>query len=520
MPLSFVKAEPWLGGLTGKVDLQLISTPIRVGKVEAIEVPYRGERKIRATQYDFTFAFRGTHGRDLKGSGRLFVPEKRKRERMPIVVSMHYEMNASGSARFLARGCAVMTPHGPRDYTFSNLMGHGVNHSIAMARLPRRMPFVDQDRVILFGGSAGGYHALMASSFIFPVTAVYAAVPPLNLKFNINWLMRNDENNVHPDDPTKPIAPIVRIVKEVATCTAKASNPGQSWRHFSPVYRTDLITSPTLMTYVTADALVPVDQLSKDLVQRAPPGVWPESFKFGMDELVDDPSERASLLEVLDPKDYMLKTFVIPRDSPTIERKREEMTPEEASRIREGELMWSKTKRFSIFLIDEGYMDVFCGHTKYHHGLKDDAWWEHYLSSSRIGKSSLTMEKLVQLMQAFSGSEPDLGREHGDEGSWQITRRDHDHIEKWYVVDGLELYARAGRGNLAHLVRLYRKLPSDLRSLDLGNAPDARFDRNPMGVLLHQQMLALIDSGDLGAARSTMRHILAMRTDGKARQQG
>jgi hypothetical protein len=508
MTLPFVKAETWLHSLQGEVDLQRISTPIKVEGEEEIEVTHR-KRAIPASQYDFIFSFRGTHGKDLKGTGRLFIPRKRPRERLPMVVSMHYEMDANGSARFLARGAAVMTPHGPREYTASNLMGHGVNHSVAMARMPRRLPFVDQDRVVLFGGSAGGYHALMASSFVFPVTAVFAAVPPLNLKFNINWLLKNDEHNVHPDDPSKPIAPVVRLVKVIATETAKGGNPRRNWTEFSPVYRTRLMTSPTMITYSTADVLVPVEQLSKDLVQPPPPGVWPEGFRFEMEELVDDPQERASLAQVLSPRDYTLKKVHIPRDSPTIERKREDMQPEEASRILDTKLPWSRSRRFSICLLDEGPMDLFCGHTKYHHVIRDDEWWDHHLSPAALHEGSLNLEKLTQLMERFSGQESDMGREYGDDGSWPITRLDQPHIERWYVANGLELYAGASNDNTARLIRLYRRLPKDLKVLDLGSNADSRLESNPVEILLHHQLSALVGCGDLDAARATMRRILS-----------
>ncbi|MBU7004370.1 MAG: hypothetical protein HXS50_02300, partial [Theionarchaea archaeon] len=275
MSLPFTKAERWLDAHSGDVDLNKISNPISVSGEEQVDIPGRGGSK--AGQYDFAFRFRGTDGKDLEGNGRLFLPVRRPRERIPVIISMHYEMDINGSARFLRRGMAVMTPHGPRSYTASNLMGHGVNHSVAMAQLPRRMPFIDQDRVVLFGGSAGGYHALMASSFVFPLTAVYAAVPPLNLKFNMNYIRINDGYNKKPGDPAQPAAPVVRAVLTIAEETAKGGNPdGENWNQLSPVFRTDFMTFPTAMTYVTADALVPVCQLSPDLVRVPPTGMWPE----------------------------------------------------------------------------------------------------------------------------------------------------------------------------------------------------------------------------------------------------
>ncbi len=497
MVLPFVKAETWLQTLTEEVDLQRITTPLRVEKEELIQVPCRvggRKREISVRQYDITFSFRGTNGRDLKGSGRLFIPTKRPRERLPIVVSMHYEMDAKASGRFLARGWATMTPHGERSYVAANLMGHGLNHSACMAQLPRRMPFVDQRRVILFGASAGGYHALMASSMVFPLTAVCALVPPLNLKYNINYLVKNDPLNVNPQDPQKPLAPVVRAVMIVGTETSKGGRPDeQDWKPFSPTFRTDLMTFPTLITYSTADVLVPIQQLSEDLVREPPPGLWPKGYTFDMSKLVPNRSERKTLMSVLRPNQYSLRCLRIPRNSPTILRKREEMPPDEASRIPRHTVTWSKTKRLSIFVLDEGYPEPFCGHTKYHHELQDQDFFQYYMSRSTFRPEILNKEKLAQLMRRFSQREEPTGREYFGDESWPISRLDHPHIERWYVATGLELYVRSSKQNATRALNLYRQLPAALQVLDLDSCS---FEEDPLSVLLEHRCQALEQGGD------------------------
>jgi len=502
MALPFMKAETWLNTLTEEVDLRRITTPIKVEKEETLQVPCkpRGrKREISVRQYDITFNFRGTHGKDLKGSGRLFVPAKRPREKLPMVVSMHYEMDAKGSARFLAKGWATMTPHGERSYVASNLMGHGLNHSACMAQLPRRMPFVDQRRVVLYGGSAGGYHALMASSMVFPLTAVCALVPPLNLKYNINYLAKNDRVNVNPQDPQKPIAPVVRAVIIVGTETDKGGRPDeQDWKPFSPTFRTDLMTFPTLITYSTADVLVPIQQLSEDLVQKPPKGLWPKGYAFEMSKLVPNPSERKTLLKLLEPKDYWLKSVRIPRNSPTILRKREEMSPEEASRITRHWVPFSKTRRLSIFVLDEGYPEPFCGHAKYHHDLRDQGFFDYHMSRPAFKPEVLNREKLAQLMRRFSGKEEPIGKEYAGNESWPISHLDHPHIERWCVALGLDLYMQSARHDAARALQLYKTLPSTLQVLDLDSCC---FEEDPLSVLLEHQCRALEEGGDGETAR-------------------
>ena len=507
MSLPFIKAERWLDELRSGVDLNRISTPIMVIEEEQIEIP-SGRRKLEVGQYDFRFKFPGTHGGDLDGNGRLFIPTRRPKERMPILVSMHYEIDANGASRFLRKGIAVITPHGPRSYIASNLLGHGVNHSISMARLPRRMPFIDQNRVVLFGGSAGGYHALMASSFVFPLTAVFAAVPPLNLKYNINYIVDNDRHNRVPGEPDQPAAPVVRAVLEIGAKTADGGKPGkQTWKHFSPVFRTDLMTFPTVMTFVTADALVPICQLSKDLVQKPPPGMWPEGFSFDMDEIIPDPGERASLMDVLTERDCQLRIVRTPENTPTIDRTRDQMTPDEISRIPHSPLEWSRKKRFSIHVLDEGPPEPFCGHAKYHHSVDDSSFFEYHFTRGILEASILTLRKLVQLMKRFKGIDPELGHEYGEDGVWAIKRRDNPSLERWYVAHGLEVFA-GGEGNAKRLVNLYRMLPAELKALDLGGA-GGEFAREPVRTLLYHQLTSSVECGDLELARHLMRRLLS-----------
>jgi len=507
MVLPFVRCEEWLRGLRVHVDHHRISTPIRVTGEKTLDL--RGRRSISATQFDFTFSHRGTGGEDREGQGRLFIPSKRPREHMPMVVHIHYEFGPEAFTRFLERGWAVMTQTNQRSYNVANLMGNGINSCVAMAQLPRRMPFVDQQRVMLFGTSAGGYHALMASSFIFPVNAVVALVPPLNLKYNINYLLRNDEFNVDPDNPDQPLNSPLRGVTVFATETAKSGRPDlQDWSKFSPSYRTHLITFPTLVTYFTGDGAVPVNQLSRELAHETPGGVWPDGFSFEMEKMVDEKEERLELLDALDPGDYQLRVVKVPSGSPTVDVPGGEMTEEQRSGIFTHSVRWSRTRRFSIYVADEGYPEVYSGHSKYHHRQDDTSFFEHHLSGPPR-RDILTREKMVQLMERFSGRGGDEGRQYDGDESWPISRHDRPHLEKWYVASGLEAYINSGSGHEGHLRRLYRALPEDLKILDLDTSPEGRFDRNPGEVLRYHMMMTLLQNGDIKLARHAMKGILA-----------
>jgi hypothetical protein len=301
----------------------------------------------------------------------------------------------------------------------------------------------------------------------------------------------------------------VRAVLVIAEETAKGGNPDEeNWNQLSPIFRTEYMTFPTVMTYVTADALVPVCQLSRDLVRAPPDGMWPRGFSFDMEDILENPDERTSLLEVLSRRDFQIKVVKTPETSPTLEKMRDQLSPEEKSKITKDPLLWSKNRRFSIYVLDEGPPEPFCGHAKYHHGVDDTSFFDYHFSRGMLEPQSLTLKKLEQLMQRFVGIQPDLGREYADGDNWPISRLDQPHIERWYVSQGLEVFAR-GNGNAKRLVNLYRRLPVDLKVLDLPGS-DGSFVKNPLGILLYQQLLCSIECGDFDLSNHLMRRLISM----------
>jgi hypothetical protein len=57
-------------------------------------------------------------------------------------------------------------------------------------------------------------------------------------------------------------------------------------------------------------------------------------------------------------------------------------------------------------------------------------------------------------------------------------------------------------------VNLYRRLPRELKALDLGGE-EGRFDKNPLGILLYQQLLCSVECGDFELTNHLMRRLLS-----------
>jgi len=496
--LPFEEPEPWLETAKACNAQWRISRPIFVTDVSKRRLEsssHLTEGEVDATIYDFEFPFLGTRGQTLSGRGRLFLPSERRDVPIPIMVSTHYEMDASTAAKYLSAGWAVMTPTGNRSYQMLNIIGDSLNHSLSMAELPKRFPFVDQSRIFLVGGSAGGYQALMTASRLFPVRGAVALVPVVNLKYNINYLLKNAPLNRQPRS-NEPIAPYVKAVMPIAVETEKAGRTDrQGWQSFSPVYSMDLVACQTLVVCSTADVLVPINQFSPTLVQEPPEGTWPDGFTFDMEKLVG-PGERRTLLESLSPRDMSIQTFFVPRDSPTIQRGHDELSEEDKAKIHPIEPRFDMTKRFSILVLDEGYPEPFCGHSKYHYRFDELPFLLELAKSTAPDAVGLDKLKLRQQVERFLGREGFQGMEYAGNESWEISRTTHPFLERWNVAIGLEAYATSHPGNLARLLTLYESLPTKLKVFGEG------FEEDPLRALLDFQIEACLSCGDRRLART------------------
>ena len=183
-------------------------------------------------------------------------------------------MGAGGAAEFLRFGWMVLTPRYLRFDHGANLVGDGLNISIQLPQLAKRIPYVDQTRIGLIGGSAGGYQTLMVCAEIFPVTAAVANAPLVNLTYNLLY-SKNARFNEGLKPEEMPV-PIVNVVKIVADGTIKLlgnDKPGdENWRAASPVHLVDFITNPVLIPCSTADILVPIDQFGEKFIKKPAPG--------------------------------------------------------------------------------------------------------------------------------------------------------------------------------------------------------------------------------------------------------
>lgn len=106
---------------------------------------------------------------------------------VPLVFVPHYETKADASdlQDYIKQGWAVASPKdfGQGNYNEVLMSDNLVFNNAALYAL-RNNPAIDKQKIVLSGGSAGGYMSLMLASQQMGITAVHATAPITNFYFN------------------------------------------------------------------------------------------------------------------------------------------------------------------------------------------------------------------------------------------------------------------------------------------------------------------------------------------------
>lgn len=485
----------WLDMMKEQVSPSRIDHPFRVvaEKEESAEIrDEEGERQIRARSYDLEVLYLDMGGRAKTGKAHLFMPLD-PTEPAPLVINLHYESGLGAMAGYVAQGWAAMSAA-----EALNPFGESINFNIALAQAGRAAPFVDGQRIALMGGSAGGYVALMVASEVFPVTALVPLAPIVNLSYNIAHLDRNaapaecGKKDEQGRDASR--APIFCSVAGVIGAASEFLGPRQkmapNWTANSPLGVIKLITCPVQAAFSTADVLVPIDQVGRDLAFPTPAS-FPEGFAFEMNSLVEDRRSRGTLLQALGRRSAKVYRVKVPESLPPFWQESEQKKPGAPYEI---SAPFSRQALFSVVILDEGPPEPRLGHFKRIFAYSSMEFMKHWMQRGRpLSKGQLTREKLTALMRRFLGENFEGVMSYGGgvgEGS-VVNRRNRPGREKLDVILGLRAYCEMGSGHRAHLAELYSRLPIALRALDAGAGQrKARFsDDVEGGLAFHEAVL-------------------------------
>lgn len=403
-------------------------------------------------------------GRDEVGQARIFLPPVLRADpgrRVPLIHRAGYELDEASAAALLAKGYAVSTPHAHP----LNPLSRGVNLDRAILHAASALPFVDPLRVGISGGSAGGWMTLMLSAEAFPLVWSMPEVPPVHWGYNAAYFVDNKERAAAAPGSTTPRLPVLNAVTFLAEQSRTLYGmPVESpaFLAVSPLAHLETLTAPTLVTFSTADMLVPIDQVGADLVQPHDPKLFPEGFTTAIPSRVPGVNGKRTLLSLLPADRYQL--FRIPH-------------PEKPIRPGAGPAMllklpFSKERDWSIVILDEGPIEPAVGHFKYA-WAPDNEPFRKWAEERGVTVAQLTQPKLERLMQRMKGEpwRPAKIRPAGSNKEILATQLDYPEAERRDVLRGLSAFAQDD-GRAAHLAWLYPKLPADLQLL--GSPKDLR----------------------------------------------
>lgn len=414
------------------------STPAqRLRLVESVVVKQGPDGVVKAV---VEYPYRDAKGQPAVGKGKLFLPAglEQKKQKLPLYYSGGYEMDDNGAAAQVQRGMVVATPRALE----ANPLVRTVNPDAALLHLVRSLPCVDDAKVLLSGGSAGGYITLMLAAETFPLAGAAPDVPPINWGYNAAFFLQRERQGAAAADPNGPKVPvfdvIVPIVKQAQGVYGEDTNSATYFAN-SPLAHLGTVTCPVSVYWSTADMLVPIDQVGSNWIRPFDPQGMPRAFTMDREKLMTTPEGRTRLSDVLKETDYEL--FVVPEE--TIKQQAEAKQP-----VDFGD---SAGKQWSITILDEGAPAALLGHLKYQTVPRVHRTFIDRVTAATISPAQLTPLKLERLMDRYAGKE------------WLpagLVHLDAPEVEQADVVRGLATYIAAGPQHAARFADLYTRLPA------------------------------------------------------------
>lgn len=403
-------------------------------------------------------------GKPTTGQVKLFLPDSLRDNpdgKLPLIHAAGYELDRPGGEALLAAGVVLSTPHADPD----NPLIRGENLDVAILHRVRTLPFVDDARVRIIGGSAGGYMTLMLAAETFPLNCCVPDVPPVNTAYNMAYLAHNkavaEAQPEGQDHQNMPILAAVCMLVDPAGAIYGTGHDADAWLMASPITRLDEVTCPTLITCSTADILVPINQMGAELARPHDPARFPAGFEICVDRLVAGEKARLTFLETVPADKVAVFHVAVPETAPPIGWDGLP-GPGESTTL---PMPFSKSKLFSLVVLEEGPVEPQCGHQKRIVDTRKDEFLRHY-AEAPIAPGQLTLQKLQRLMLRYLHEEahPATVQPPDAPAPFMANRMDFAELERADVLRGLRTFA-SDPGCAQRLVELYAALPPKTKAL-------------------------------------------------------
>ncbi len=386
-----------------------------------------------------------------KAQAKIYFPAKfdpASRHSTPMFFAAGYELPDVSAAAFLKRGWIVVSPSQLPTNPLIRLM----NPDVALMHFARDLPWIDDSKVVIGGGSAGGWMTLMLAAETFPLGGAAPDVPPVHWGYNAAYFFKQLEKCGPARGQTTARVPALFGVGTMLTPAVDdfgGEFGDDTWYADSPVAQLSTITCPVSIYWSTADVLVPIDQVGTQWVQQAAADTFPQGFTFQPAELLSQSAPFVPFLDALSPDSFELFELEVPQGV------RRENGAEESGRTEFRELPISSDKTWSISIVDEGAPVPDMDHRKYAFGLSRENFYDR-ISHQAISIDQLTLSKLQRLMSRYAGRE------------WLPSRLQHldrTDAEQRDVLRGLRTFASVSPAHRERLRAVYEQLAESERAL-------------------------------------------------------
>jgi hypothetical protein len=395
------------------------------------------------------FSYRDLEGKEKEARAKVYLPRSvldAGNRRAPLFFAAGYELPDGAETDYVKRGWIVVSP---RELEANPLI-RNINPDVALLHLMRAIPWVDDARVAIGGGSAGGWMTLMLAAETFPLAGAVADVPPVNWGYNGAYLFKQlDLTGPSAGTAAAKVPALFAVGTLLKPCLNVYGGDfnGPDWFAESPLAVVSTITCPVSVYFSTADVLVPINQVGARWVQPFDSSQFPERFTMEPDKLMTGREGRLRLLDVLPEEAYEVFTLPVPAGT-----SRHNILGQPA-RPTTCELPTSVRKPWSIAIIDEGPPVPNIDHRKYALTPTRHAVWDR-VATGTVEPAQLTALKLEQLMDRYAGKARSASR---------LNHLDYPDSERADVVRGLKTYVASSAASLQKFAALYVRLPASKR---------------------------------------------------------
>lgn len=319
---------------------------------------------------------------------------------LPVIYVPHYEAEEKSSdiQSYLKNGWMVASPADVKNEYNGELTGNDLVFNNAALYTLKNMDGVDDQRIALVGGSAGGYMTLMLSELQLGVTASIANSPVTNVYFNFyHYLKETIEVNKNAGIFEIPLFVPAMISGMFEKNNENFPDPENidRWEALSPVGIAKTISSPIVINHYTADVLVPVDQVSKQFTYAFHDDTLPEDFSTRLPENYPGILSR-SFEEEANPKETFVQKLAT--DNNRIDRE-----------------MPFSSKLLTINIIDDGPVTSKSSHTSpTTTGQLDTVPYLRNMFLKSLTKTEqLVPEKIILLLERYQGNSEQLPAHEG-----------------------------------------------------------------------------------------------------------